>query len=197
MIVTNPWHDAHGVETRDDEVSISMRASLIFRLDARDRAWFNRLVLGDTAPAASTFLWIAVTHLGGATSAIAAVLLPLLVAHGAMREAAFNGAAALLLSHLAVQLIKRRILRERPAPARHGRSLVGVPDRFSFPSGHACAAMSVAFAYGMAYPVFALPLIVLAVVVGMSRVRLGVHYPGDVLAGQAIAVATVLVLRMS
>lgn len=196
MIVTNPWQSAHGAETHDGDVSLSMRASLIFRLDARDRAWFNRLVLGDTAPAVSTFLWITVTHLGGATSAITAVLLPLLVAHGALRDAAVDGATALLLSHLAVQLIKRRILRERPVPARHGRSLVGVPDRFSFPSGHACAAMSVAFAYGMAFPVFAVPLIVMAVVVGMSRVRLGVHYPGDVLAGQALAVVTVLALRM-
>jgi undecaprenyl-diphosphatase len=174
-----------------------MRASLIFRLDARDRAWFDRLVLGDTAPAVSTYLWITVTHLGGATSAVAAVLLPLLVAHGALHTAALDGACALLISHLVVQLIKRRILRERPAPARHGRSLVGVPDRFSFPSGHACAAMSVAFAYGLAYPSLAVPLISLAVVVGMSRVRLGVHYPGDVLAGQALAVATVLAVRLA
>ncbi|MHB1312399.1 MAG: phosphatase PAP2 family protein [Gemmatimonadaceae bacterium] len=196
MFVTEPWRGTHEAETRGDDHSLTMRDSLIFRLDARDRAWFNRLVLGETAPAVSTFLWVAVTHLGGATSAIVAVLVPLLVAHGALRAAAFDGALALLVSHLAVQVIKRRILRERPAPARHGRSLVGIPDRFSFPSGHACAAMSVAFAYGIAFPVFAVPLIVLAVVVGMSRVRLGVHYPGDVLAGQALAVATVLALRM-
>lgn len=196
MIVTSSWRGAHGTETRGGDVSLSMRASLIFRLDARDRAWFDRLVLGDPASAASTYLWIAVTHLGGATSAVVAVLLPLLLAHGALHAAALDGAGALLISHLVVQLIKRRILRERPAPARHGRSLVGVPDRFSFPSGHACAAMSVAFAYGMTFPVFAVPLIVLAVVVGMSRVRLGVHYPGDVLAGQALAVAAVLALRM-
>jgi membrane-associated phospholipid phosphatase len=44
----------------------------------------------------------------------------------------------------------------------------------------------------MSLPTLALPLTVLAVVVGMSRVRLGVHYPGDVFAGQAIAIATVL-----
>lgn len=197
MIVTRSWRGAHGTETRGGDVSLSMRASLIFRLDARDHAWFDRLVLGDAAPAASTCLWIAVTHLGGATSAVAAVLLPLLLAHGALHAAALDGAGALLISHLVVQLIKRRILRERPVPARHGRSLVGVPDRFSFPSGHACAAMSVAFAYGLAYPSLAVPLIALAVVVGMSRVRLGVHYPGDILAGQALAVATVLALRLA
>jgi undecaprenyl-diphosphatase len=34
------------------------------------------------------------------------------------------------------------------------------------------------------------PLLVLAWLVGFSRVMLGVHYPGDVLVGQAIALIT-------
>jgi undecaprenyl-diphosphatase len=53
--------------------------------------------------------------------------------------------------------------------------------------------MSVAFVYASAYPTLALPLVVLASAVGMSRVFLGVHYPGDVLIGQLIAVVTGLV----
>lgn len=169
-----------------------MRAPILLRLDASDRELFTRLALSDGAPLSSARLWIAVTHLGGATSAILSVVLPLLFADGAVRQAAALGARSLLLSHLVVQIVKRRAVRPRPEPARMGRSLVGVPDHFSFPSGHACAAMAVAFSYGMSMPGLALPLSVLAVIVGMSRVRLGVHYPGDVLAGQAIAIATVL-----
>jgi undecaprenyl-diphosphatase len=54
--------------------------------------------------------------------------------------------------------------------------------------------MSVAFIYASAFPSLALPLVALAVGVGMSRVFLGVHYPGDVLMGQVIAVITGVVI---
>jgi undecaprenyl-diphosphatase len=51
--------------------------------------------------------------------------------------------------------------------------------------------MAVAFVYGIAFPPLAIVLIPLAVV-GLSRVCLGVHYPGDVLIGQVIAVLTAI-----
>jgi undecaprenyl-diphosphatase len=47
--------------------------------------------------------------------------------------------------------------------------------------------MSVALVYGAAFPVWAAPLLLLALLVGFSRVRLRVHYPSDVLVGQLIA----------
>ena len=74
----------------------------------------------------------------------------------------------------------------------HNQTLVVEPDRFSFPSGHSAAAMSVAFVYAFAFPQLAIVLVPLAFLVGASRVCLGVHYPGDVLIGQLIAVLTAI-----
>ncbi len=66
-------------------------------------------------------------------------------------------------------------------------ALVLIPDHFSFPSGHACAAMALSVALANAMPALTVPLLFLALLVGFSRVMLGVHFPGDVVMGQAIA----------
>lgn len=69
-------------------------------------------------------------------------------------------------------------------------SLVDAPDRFSFPSGHAAAALSVALGIGLVVPAaLAAAVIGLGLLVGLSRCYLGVHYPGDVLVGWVLAVA--------
>jgi len=92
--------------------------------------------------------------------------------------------------------VKRTVGRPRPTHDGVWRSLATVPDRFSFPSGHSAAAMSVALAYTIVFPSLAIVLIPVAVLVGLSRVFLGVHYPGDVLTGQLLAVLVgVIVVR--
>lgn len=165
-------------------------APLLARLDSHDRALYQWLLLAHDARLRSRLLWTGLTHLGGATLAITLVLIPLFVARGVWHEGAVMGAWTLLLSHLLVQVAKRHTTRPRPSVREGLHWHVAAPDAFSFPSGHSCAAMAVAFAYSLAVPAMSLPLLVLAVLVGFSRVRLGVHYPGDVIAGQAIAVIT-------
>ena len=150
-----------------------------------------------TAPRRSRLVWTAVTHLGGTGPSVAAAALPWFQCC-ALHDASELALATLIGSHLVVQLIKRSVVRTRPAHAGLLRALVTEPDRFSFPSGHAAAAMSVALGYGITFPALALPLLGLAALVGFSRVRLGVHFPGDVLAGDLIALTTAgVVLALS
>lgn len=167
-----------------------MRVPVINRLDARDRALFLRWVIGEHTPLRAKRAWTLLTHIGGARVSILAVLLPMLFAGAELQLAAIQAAWALTISHLLVQVVKRKVLRERPSVRVTQNTHVEVPDRFSFPSGHSAAVMSVAFVYAMAFPALSWPLMLLSTLVGWSRVRLGVHYPGDVLAGQAIAIAT-------
>ncbi len=133
--------------------------------------------------------------LGGARWTIALALAPLLVAMMwpatavTVREIAMDAALTLGLSHAVVQLVKRSFLRARPDSAGDD-----APDAFSFPSGHACAALAVALAYALHLPSLSPLLIAVALLVGHSRVVLGVHFPGDVLAGQCLAVLTALMV---
>jgi undecaprenyl-diphosphatase len=176
-----------------------MTPSLITRLDHRDRALYLRWVISASSPRRLTRVWTALTHLGGLWMSVAGVLAPALAEGStpALRWVAVQAGLSLLVSHLIVQAIKRCVLRERPCVRVPVDRHVVIPDEFSFPSGHSCAVMSVAFVYAVAYPWLAWPLLMLSMMVGISRVRLGVHYPGDVFAGQAIAIGTgVLVMGL-
>jgi undecaprenyl-diphosphatase len=170
-----------------------MASSLLQRLDARDRALFARWVLQRSTRARTRSFWIALTHLGSASSTIAFAALPL-IGVGPLTEAGAMPVTVLVLSHVVIQGIKRSIGRPRPSVAIVHASLIHEPDRFSFPSGHSAAAMSIALGFAYAFPELAAALVMLAVIVGLSRVVLGVHYPGDVFAGQLIAVITGVVV---
>ncbi|HVX39035.1 MAG TPA: phosphatase PAP2 family protein [Gemmatimonadaceae bacterium] len=168
-----------------------MTRTILARLDARDRDLFVRWSLFDRASAPARMFWTVLTHLGGVSCSIAAAAIPL-AWHGTVAVAARHALATLVISHVIVQLIKRTVGRPRPSRSVATAALVDEPDQFSFPSGHSAAAMSVAFVYALAFPAFAPIIIPVAVLVGMSRVVLGVHYPGDVLMGQLLAVFTAL-----
>lgn len=170
-----------------------MTAPLLLRLSDHDRALMLRCAIGPRASRRSLVAWTVVTHLGGTGVSLLAAGLPLL-ACCALHDASRLALATVALSHLLVQIAKRTVARRRPAKVVQCVSHVREPDCFSFPSGHATASMSVALVYGMAFPTWAVPLLFLAFLVGFSRVRLGVHFPSDVLVGQVIAALTAATL---
>lgn len=65
------------------------------------------------------------------------------------------------------------------------------PSSYSFPSGHTALAFAMAAAYCMVFPHRIETYIVLsiALLVGFSRIYMGVHYPSDVLAGMVLGTA--------
>ncbi len=174
--------------------------SLMQRLDAGDRALFLRVA---AAPARRSSLaaWHGTTHLGGASVTILVTLATIGLGYAApwqsLRVAGMDAAAALLITHLVAQAVKRTAKRARPSGMAF-EALIAAPDKFSFPSGHSIAAMSLALTYGWHFPAIAPVLTVVALLVGCSRVRLGVHDPGDVAAGFAIAaIGAAVVLQVA
>lgn len=167
-------------------VAMALAARLVHRIDAQDRTLLLRWALGEDAGALSRWIWIGITQLGSAVFTIGSVVLPWWL--GAVPKAlSIRVAAALAISHVIVQVVKRCVNRARPDCL----ALISLPDRFSFPSGHATASLAITLSYAIAFPAFAVALTGLGLTVGFSRVVLGVHYPGDVAVGQFIAATTV------
>jgi undecaprenyl-diphosphatase len=83
--------------------------------------------------------------------------------------------------------LKSRLVRERPYISLTG-IVAGtkVLDRYSFPSGHTLHAVSFTVLITASYPELGLLCIPFALLVAMSRVVLGLHYPSDVAAGAVL-----------
>ena len=93
-------------------------------------------------------------------------------------------ALSLLIERILYFCLKNALRRRLPADALPGlRSFVVASDQFSFPSGHSSGAFLLATSLAI---VFGGPITVVylwACGVAISRVILGVHFPGDTLAG--------------
>ena len=104
-------------------------------------------------------------------------------------------AGAVAIERTLYFIAKNSFRRNRPPEIIPGfRSVVTASDKFSFPSGHTSAAFLMSTAIAIYFPSLALVLYPWAVCVGWSRVMLGVHFPGDSLAGALLGSSVVLLL---
>jgi undecaprenyl-diphosphatase len=134
--------------------------------------------------------------------AVATFGLWLLARPGAERKWKLASAAALASAGLALlvnQLVARFWHRPRPYeahPAVH--TWVARSHDPSFPSDHASAAFGIAFAVLMFDRLAGAMFVGAAALIGLGRVLVGVHYPGDVLAGMLVGLGSaVLVARLA
>ncbi|AWB43916.1 phosphatase PAP2 family protein [Paenibacillus sp. CAA11] len=139
------------------------------------------------------FILYYLTNLGGATFTILASLSIWAFAPQPWSRVGLIAFAALALSHIPVALTKKTYPRVRPYLTLPGTNTFRNPLKdHSFPSGHTTAIFSLTVPFIAASPVLATILIPTALLVAISRIYLGLHYPSDVAAGGVIGTLVAL-----
>jgi undecaprenyl-diphosphatase len=97
------------------------------------------------------------------------------------------GSIAVALAQVVYNLAKRLLVRNRPCDSVPLSYLpVRMPDAFSFPSGHTTTAFTMALIIGHFSAALLPGVLLLALLVGFSRIALGAHFPSDVAAGMLL-----------
>lgn len=169
----------------------------LLHLDGQILLWLQEMVRGPLLTKFFTFF----TQLGN-SGALWIVLALLMLCHPRTRRAGWCALIAMLLGLLCTNVVLKHLVhRTRPWHLLHGLlPLVKELDPNSFPSGHTTAA----FAAGVTW-FRTLPwrwarngALVLAVLMGFSRLYVGVHFPTDVLAGAVVGtLCALLALRLT
>lgn len=108
----------------------------------------------------------------------------------------YGSSGLLALGHIAVagtacvalyRFLKNHLVRERPFIRFLSIHPHAIPlDRYSFPSGHTMNAVNFAILLSWFFPALACLVVPFALLVALSRIILGMHYPTDVLVGMAL-----------
>ncbi|MBE3583174.1 MAG: phosphatase PAP2 family protein [Limnochordaceae bacterium] len=134
------------------------------------------------------------THLGSIWSCL--IVGVTMWAFPTQRPLALTTTVAVAFSHLPVQILKHAVQRPRPYLVLNGyRPLVAPLRDHSFPSGHTTAAFAMAGVLSAAGPWVSGLVWPLAVLVGISRMYLGHHYPSDVLVGAFLGTFAAILSR--
>lgn len=177
------------------------RIQILFALQRLDEAAFCRV---NNSRLSRRFFRTISSSADGPFYLLAAALAWLL-----LRDSSLHFVSLIAVSFLTERplyfILKNGLKRNRPAQAIPGFVSIIVPsDHFSFPSGHTSGAFIFATSLVLSLPesnglsLIDLNLILISVVycwaimVGASRVMLGVHFPGDTMAGALLGTTTTL-----
>jgi undecaprenyl-diphosphatase len=154
-------------------------------MDARIAVWMatHRVaILNDPS------VWLGTIEKLGAVWILFALAFGVYRRLGVPRTLALGAIAAVttFLADSLAFLLKDATHRARPFEAHHQIHPLYVVHSSSFPAGHAATAFSGAVLLSLLAPRLAPAYLVLAALIGLSRVYDGVHYPTDLLAGAAL-----------
>ncbi|GGS72205.1 phosphatase PAP2 family protein [Nonomuraea spiralis] len=164
---------------------------LLKRFDAWDKQVFDRIARADL-PLLDALL----PHLSSAADnsvlwgLVAGVLM--MTGRPRLQRAGLRGLLAISLASPLTSMVAKQAFR-RPRPLTDLIPVIRrrrVPTSSSLPSGHSASAVAFAVAVARDAPLpVAAPVTLLAAGVAASRVYVGAHYPGDVIAGIAVGAA--------
>ncbi|MEC0276200.1 undecaprenyl-diphosphatase [Peribacillus frigoritolerans] len=95
-----------------------------------------------------------------------------------------TGVIALVVNVLIAQIYYE----PRPFVTHHIQTLIPHAEDASFPSDHSTGAFTIAIAMWFRYKKIGIPMFILALLTGFSRIWAGLHYPFDVLGSLMVAI---------
>jgi len=100
-----------------------------------------------------------------------------------------------LLGTAIYKILKTKTVRPRPYQVHQVIRLCERPlDHFSFPSGHTLHAVMASAVIGYVQPILLVLMLPFTVLVVLSRMVLGLHYPSDVAVGAVIGASVAAVI---
>jgi undecaprenyl-diphosphatase len=126
---------------------------------------------------------------------LAAIILILVGRLRGLRFVVLAVISVVIADAIGTYVFKYTLLRPRPCIALEGvRLLVGCTNLPSFPSNHAVNSSVLATLALLQIPRLWLPAAAVVLLIGFSRVYVGVHYPLDILGGSVLGIVVALVL---